>query len=193
MQQPDAEIYIHRQGFILLMTAFDAAVFDLFRVALTNDFFGLIGRIGRQEKISLERLGKFGSFEVFRDTVIEEQLKSLYLRDVLSILPTLGVDLLNAEAQDRFIDLYEMVMRRNLHVHNRGIVDERYLDRDQGGTPRYNIHGLSLGDLAVIDRPYWDKANRLCRECIFRVSKWAASFGSVVPAEHSGKDDTNDR
>jgi hypothetical protein len=133
---PQAEINVLRQGFILLMTAFDAAVFDLVRVALRNRFFALIGSFGRQEKVSLERLGSFGNFEAFRDQIIEEQLKVRYLKDLLFLLNGLDVNCVDEGAGDRFADLIELVLRRNVHVHNRGRVDERYLERDSKGQPQ---------------------------------------------------------
>ena len=42
-----------RQGFILLMTAFDAALFDLVRTKLQKDFFRLIPSLGKNEKVSV--------------------------------------------------------------------------------------------------------------------------------------------
>jgi len=176
MSAPDAEISVLRQGFITLMTIFDATIFDLMRVALTSDFFGLISAFGKSDKVSLEKLGQYSSFEDFRGEIIEEQLKSKYLRDILFTLNFLGVSLVNPGAEDRFIHLLELVLRRNVHVHNKGRVDERYLERDQNGTPRYNVYNLALGEVACIDQGYWNLANRLCRNCVVSVSGWVASL-----------------
>jgi hypothetical protein len=179
MIQPKAEINILRQGFILLLTAFDAAVFDLVRVAFTKDFFRLIGVFGKQEKISLEALARYGSFDRFRDEVIEEQLKARYLKDLLFLLDGLGVQCIDKARGERLIELVELVMRRNVHVHNRGIVDERYLERDQKGKPQFNIYNLALGSVAEIDGPYWERANRLCRNCVDNLAAWGEKLGST--------------
>lgn len=178
MTRPEAEINILRQGFILLMTAFDAAVFDLVRVALSRDFFGLISVFGRQERISLETFARYNGFEALRDDVIESQLKTRYLKDLLFLLDNLGVQCV-AEPNGRFVELVELVMRRNVHVHNRGIVDERYLERDQQGTARFNIYNLAPGSAAQIDEEYWERANTLCRHCVESVAAWANSRGSA--------------
>jgi hypothetical protein len=77
---PDAEINVLRQGFVLLMTTFDAAVFDLVRIAFRKNFFRLIGIFGKQDKISLEAIGEAGSLEALRDQMVEEQLKKRYVR-----------------------------------------------------------------------------------------------------------------
>ncbi len=54
---PHAEINILRWGFILLITDFKAAVFDLVRLKLRSEFFGMIGRFGKQEKAPLQEIG----------------------------------------------------------------------------------------------------------------------------------------
>ena len=173
MNRPEAEINVLRQGFILLLTAFDAAVFDLVRSAFNRNFFGLIGTFGRQEKVSLETLARYGSFDALRDEIIEEQLKARYLKDLLFLLNDAGVQCVDEAPGERFIELVELVMRRNVHVHNRGVVDERYLERDRQGTPRFNIYNLTLGSIAEIDEPYWNRANKLCCHCVERIAAWA--------------------
>ena len=172
---PSAEINIMRQGFILLMTAFDAAIFDLFRIALRKKFFGLIGVLGKNEKVSLDHIGNFGSFEAFRDQIIEDQLRTRYLKDLLLLLNGQGVQCVDTAQPETFGHLIELVLRRNLHVHNRGVVDERYLERDDKGNPRFNVYNLSIGDLAGIDEPYWQIASRLCTDCVAAVASWSAT------------------
>src|SRR5262249_32656358 len=78
---PTAEMNGLRQGFILLMTAFDAAIFDLVGVALRRKFFSLVGAFGKQDKVSLQEIGNLGSLEALRDKIIEEQLKKRYIKD----------------------------------------------------------------------------------------------------------------
>lgn len=176
MAAPDAEISVLRQGFVLLMTAFDAAVFDLTRVAFRQKFFDLVGTFGKQDKLLLEGLGEAGSFEAFRDQVIEEQLRKRYVKDLLGLLQSLGVELADERNGDKPVQLIELVLRRNLHVHNRGIVDERYLEPDpKSSKPRYNLYGLKSGQAACIDDDYFKTALRLCGNCVERLVRWAES------------------
>lgn len=172
--KPDAEINVVRQGFLLLMTAFDAAVFDLVRIAFRRKFFQIIGAFGKQEKVSLEGIGEAGSFEALRDHIIEDQLKKRYLKDLLGLLQSLGVSVADEKTGDRHVHLIELVLRRNVHVHNRGQVDDRYLETDpQSKRPKYNLYDLSVGDVAIIDVPYLKMANRLCENCVNRLADWA--------------------
>ena len=64
---PKSEIHIYRQGLILLVTTFDAAVFDIVRIALRTDFFGLIGKFEteKSERLSLQQIGEYGEFTDF--------------------------------------------------------------------------------------------------------------------------------
>lgn len=171
----DAEINVMRQGFILLMTTFDAAIFDLVRIKFQNDFFGLLGTFSKDEKVSLKDVAEAGSFEKFRDNSIEKQLKGRYLRDLLVILKNIGVACTDESKGDNFVHLVELVLRRNIHVHNRGVVDERYIESDKGNNTGFNPYGLKVGDVAIIDEDYWEKAARMCDECVKRVTTWASS------------------
>ena len=47
---PNAEINVLRQGFILLMTAFDAAIFDLVRIRFRADFHTLIANFAKRRQ-----------------------------------------------------------------------------------------------------------------------------------------------
>jgi hypothetical protein len=169
---PHAEINALRQGFILLMTVFDAAIFDLMRLKLRRDFFGLIGEFGNKEKVSFVQIGEAGSFDVFRDRVIEEQLRRRFVKDLLFILRHLGIACTDEANGDQFVMLVELVLRRNIHVHNRGVVDEKYLEKDKNDGVQYNIYDFQLGDVAAVDSEYWDRAIRLSTECVARVTAW---------------------
>jgi hypothetical protein len=174
MATPDAEINVLRQGFVLMMTAFDAAVFDLTRIAFRRRFFELVEAFGKQDKVTLEEIGEAGSFEAFRDRVIEEQLKKRYVKDLLWQLHAMGVELVDEKHGDKPVQLVELVLRRNLHVHNRGVVDERYLEADlKTGKPKYNLFDFKVGQAAVIDDGYYQSALRLCRDCVERLVRWA--------------------
>jgi hypothetical protein len=175
MANPDAEINVQRQGFVLLMTAFDAAVFDLTRIAFRGKFFELVGIFGKQDKVALEEIAEAGDFETLRDQIVEEQLKKRYVKDLLGLFQAIGIEVVDEKCGDRPAQLIELVQRRNLHVHNRGIVDERYLETDpKTGKAKWNLFDLKLGQLACIDRAYFDNAVRLCANCVERLVRWVA-------------------
>jgi hypothetical protein len=163
---PTAPINVHRQTFLLLLMAFDATVFDLVRVALKADFFGLISKLSKDDKkVSLSDLTAHGSFDRFCDSTIDQQLKGLYVKDlVLFLQKKAGVQLV--ETSSHFDELLEAILRRNIHIHNRGIVDQRFLN--DGCNP----HGLKLGDYAEIGFIYWHKTSSLLADAIKGLGKW---------------------
>jgi hypothetical protein len=161
---------IIRQGFIVLMAAFDAAVFDLVRFALRKKFFTLAAAFGNKDKFSISELAEFGSFERFRDEIIETQLTRRYIKGVLRLLSeSWNVECVNRADGTQFGRLIEIVLRRNVHLHNRGLIDEFYLNQN------YNLDGFKLGDAARIDEQYWQLAKDHCTYCVRQVAIWAES------------------
>lgn len=71
-----------------------------------------------------------------------------------------------------FAKLIELVLRRNIHVHNRGIVDERYLDKNMKEMANFNVYGFEVGDYARIDNEYWKEAIELCKDCVEGITGW---------------------
>jgi hypothetical protein len=173
MAMPNAEIDVLRQGFILLMTAFDAAVTDLTRIKFRQRFFDFIKMCGKNEKITLEEFGEAGSFEAFRDQVIDDQIKQRYVKELIGLLRSLGVDEGKKMPRDEYARLTEMLLRRNIHVHNRGIVDARYLESDpSSGNPRYNLFNLKEGDAAIIDDHYFNDAIARSVRFVDTLAEW---------------------
>jgi hypothetical protein len=67
---------------------------------------------GKQDKMTLEEISEAGSFEAFRDRVIEEQLKKRYVKDLLWQLHAMGVELVDEKRGDKPVQLVELVLRR---------------------------------------------------------------------------------
>lgn len=55
----------------------------------------------------------------------------------------------------------EIIQRRNLHIHKKGIVDEKYFAKGNGSEL-----GISVGDYAVIDNEYMHKATELLEKFV---------------------------
>ena len=171
MREPNGAVDMFRQGFILLMTAFDAAIFDIVRFALQAKFYKLIGKLSKGgEKYSPADMADAGSAEKFQNIVIKDHLKKKSLRELLLILnDAWNVKCVDADSGQDFKRLMELVVRRNVHVHNRGIVDQAYLESG------YNTDKFTLGDFAVIDSDYWKLAIGYTHECVRSVTIWAES------------------
>ena len=79
-------INIYRQAFILLMTAFDAAVFDLFSDVFNQDFFNIARIMNYDKKFSLGDITKHQDFNDFASKTIDIMISGKYVSDVLEIL-----------------------------------------------------------------------------------------------------------
>ena len=169
-----------------LLTHFDATVFDLTRLALRTNFFGLISTFGQREKVSYERIGQHRDFESLRDCLIDDLLKARYLKDLLFELRRLGVSLPD-DSEDGFPRLVELVLRRNIHLHNRGVVDSRYLEPGENGRPRWNLDNLSLGAEATIDAAYCHRADRLGREYVHLLADWVETGAIAITSSRERK------
>ena len=50
--------------------------------------------------------------------------------------------------------IMEMVNRRNIHIHNKGVVDERYVEE-------FNIYSYDTGEYAAITKQYFESATSI--------------------------------
>ena len=175
---PEKQSGIFRQSFILLMTHFEAAVYDLTRLALKTNFFTLAAFFGQKEKVPYARFGQHQDFESLRDSLIDDLLKARYVKELLFDLNELGVVPI-AERYEGFGRQIELILRRNIHLHNRGIVDAQYLETNREGKARWNIDGLSLGAFAPIGEVYFIRANNACAQYIEAFESWV--YAGAVP------------
>lgn len=148
-----APINIYRQSFILLLTAFDAVVFDMAKILFCNKFFEIAPFINYDKKFSLADISKYENFEEFSEKTIDLIIAGKYIADLLEIIYKYKKDIFNIDGFDCYPTLMEIVQRRNLHVHKKGIVDEKYFTKGNGSEL-----GLQIGDYAVIDDAYFNKA-----------------------------------
>lgn len=158
-------INIYRQAFILLMTAFDAAVFDLFSDIFNRDFFNIARIMNYEKKFSLSDITKHQNFSEFASETISIMISGKYISDILlEILHKYKSDFFLIEENDCFDEIMEMVQRRNLHVHKNGIVDEKYFTKGNGS--RLGIH---IGEYAVIDNLYYNNVSETLRSFISNI------------------------
>lgn len=146
-------INIYRQAFILLMTAFDAAIFDLFKNIFSQNFFCIARSLNYDKKFSLSDITKHQNFDEFASKTVDTIISGKYISDVLDILYNYRADFFQIQGSDCFEKIMEMVQRRNLHVHKNGIVDEKYFTKGNG-----SHLDIRIGEYAVIDMSYFDNA-----------------------------------
>jgi hypothetical protein len=150
-----------------MMAAFDAAIFDLVRIGLKRKTPALAEWFGKDAKYTIEKIAQLGSFDALQEDIITTQLKKRYVRELLCLLADKEkLECVDTRDGEEFARLIEIINRRNLHLHSRGVVDERYLEA-------YNLDKLKLGDTARVDELYWQLAKGYCTYCVRMVAIWA--------------------
>jgi hypothetical protein len=83
------------------------------------------------------------------------------------------------KSKGKFEQLLEHVLRRNVHLHERGYIHDKYT---KGVSELHSISPkLAEGDYAVIDRAYFDKARRRCEETIDQIYSFITSEQTYTP------------
>ena len=104
------------------------------------------------DKLSLEKIRELGSLEEAEQLLISNEIDSLLRGNIQSQLDyfekQLNIDL--KPIQSYLEDLTEMSQRRNLLVHNDGIVNKQYLLK----TPKKHLHKIKEGDKISINQEY---------------------------------------
>lgn len=154
-------INIYRQSFILLLTAFDAVIFDMAKILFCNNFFEIARFINYDKKFSLSDISNYNTFEDFSEKTIDRVLAGKYIADLLEIIYKYKKDIFNLDGIDCYSIIMEIIQRRNLHVHKKGIVDEKYFTKGNG-----NELGMQIGDYAVIDDTYFNKTVNLLEKFV---------------------------
>lgn len=164
-----AVVNLFRQGFLLLMTAFDAAVFDLTRAAIAKRFDTLAPSFAvKDKKYGIPEISRWVSSGDLTAAITEELVRSKRLQSLLQELEAKHITLVDTAGGKKNERLIEIIRRRNVHVHKRGLVDEEYV-------ADFNLDNLSVGDLAAIDDAYFAEANAYCQFCVHQLAGWAAA------------------
>lgn len=137
---------IFRQTFINIFSLFDAFVFDCVKLFFFNNPNELNNFFNNKEliKIGVEEIVSFNNIEELKNNIIQKQFEGRYLSDILLRLK--GYNKTVFDNID-FPNFMEMVSRRNIHIHNKGIVDDKYCEN-------YNIYKFKKGDFAYINNDY---------------------------------------
>lgn len=168
---PDASVNVLRQGFLLLLMAFDAAVFDITRAAIVKKPAKLVPAIiGKKNK-------NFGASEVAKwiespnpaETLTDEIMREKRLQGLIRDLQDIVNPLMDKSVGADFDRLMEAIRRRNLHVHKRGYADADYVSE-------FNHEKLKIGDFAPIGEQYLHDAHAQCVFCVKRLAAWAANI-----------------
>jgi len=140
---------IYRQSFISLFSIFDAYVFDCLKkyfAVHTNElenFFA--GSENEKIKLTYEKAIAFTDMDALKNDYVEQKFDGKYIKQILVQIKHKYPQVLDGI---EYKNIMEMVNRRNIHIHNQGVADARYIEN-------YNIFGLEINDYAQISKQYF--------------------------------------
>lgn len=139
---------IFRQSFINIFSIFDAYVFEHLKdyfYTHPNELETFLDlKTNDKIKITLEDTLSFSNIENLKYDMIQKQFSGKYLSEIIRKLKNYKVDLYK---NIDYALLMEMIERRNIHLHNKGYVDEKYKNS-------FNIYKFNIGEYAYIDSEY---------------------------------------
>lgn len=151
---------IYRQSFISLFSIFDAYVFDCLKkyfVVHTNELEGFfVGSDNEKIKLTYEKAIAFTDMDALRSDYVEQKFDGKYIKQILVQIKNKYPKVLEGI---EYKNIMEMVNRRNIHIHNQGVADARYIEN-------YNIFGLEMNDYAQISKQYFLDAVAILKKII---------------------------
>ena len=114
--------------------------------------------------VKTHEIAACATFDSFKEIQIETLLKKCYVKDLLYILHNKFGSLFDIDGKDTYPILQEMIGRRNVHVHNNGIVDQMYLEK-------FNLYGATQGEYLKINKEYFDNATTLTMKVVTSISQ----------------------
>ncbi len=142
---------LYRGSLLLLVTYFE----NLIAGVLRESFVKYPQRISLDEKsVSYKMLTEMNSIEEIKNTLIDQEVTNKMYDSLLDWKNYFQKNLkLKLKAwDDEFKLIQEIMARRNLYVHNNGVVNSIYINLVKG------VNKDSIGNILSIDREYIDNA-----------------------------------
>ena len=125
---------------------------DYFVYLLNTSFFEVVRYANIDKSYKIKDLNGLSTMDEFKEKIINDIVESKKIHAILKILVDYNPDLFVINGSDIKDEIFEIIGRRNIHVHKKGIVDEGYLRQSNG-----NPYGFSTGDYCAIDSIYFNK------------------------------------
>ena len=140
---------IYRQAFVNLFSIFDAYVFDYLKKYFFNHISELESFLGGEKlKVPYEDIFANQTINEAKDDFIRKKFDGKYIKQLLKALHHSNITVFDGIEYPKIM---EMVNRRNIHIHNKGIVDNRYVEE-------FNIYSYDTGEYAAITKQYFESA-----------------------------------
>lgn len=165
-------INIYRQSIILLVATFEATITDSLKIIYSNNFIRYVEKLCKDDKILYSDISKSACLDDLKMITVCNDLNKKKFRAILYEMKTYDNKIFIIENRNVFVEIIETIKRRNLHIHNKGIVDDEYLEINKDGKSCFNPDNLEKGTYAVIDYKYFYRKCILLTDLIKKLSNY---------------------
>lgn len=156
-------INVYKQAFITLMTIFEATIKDMFRCLFKNNFYCVYKYINNTIK---EDLKEYNTFDEMVEKIVNKYVDEKYISQIIEVLKKYNKDLfVDNMGVDMYSDVVELISRRNIHIHNKGNVDQKYLQK----TSNAYLKGYKMNDFLPINFSYYIHATRITQKIVEKI------------------------
>ena len=170
MFESTSNINIYRQSFILMVTVFEAVFIDILKEVYTSDFTGFVECVKPVSKISYSDITNLDDLTNLNRILVESKLESTQISAILNEFKKYKTSCFLIHENNEFKKILEIIKRRNIHIHNKGMVDYKYLDKDKEGKIKFNPYQLVENSYAEIDSQYFRNSCTLLKEFIDNIN-----------------------
>ena len=145
---------LYKSSLVSLIIYFESLVSQLFK----EDFERHPDKIGLNDKtVKFSQIDELKEIESVKDYLIENEIVNMMYKDIGKWFDYFRKNIDLKPIDGKMDDLIEITKRRNLLVHNNGVVNTFYID----SIPDKFKSNLKKGSVLVVDRQYIDNAIRI--------------------------------
>ena len=148
-----SNLNLFRQSFILTVALFDALFSDVLKLIVLKNFFGFINVNEKNVKNKMESLYGYSSFESFQEAMANNIIDNSQIRLLIMMLYKFNHNYFIVGGKDIYLDIIEILARRNVHLHRKGFADKGYFEQATCET-----YSFSSGDYLPISHTYYNHA-----------------------------------
>jgi len=146
-----SNLNLFRQSFILTVALFDALFSDALKLIILRNFMDFISANKKHVQNKVEDLFGYSTFELFQEAMTNNIINNSQIRLLIKMLYNFNKNYFVVDSNDIFSDVTEILARRNVHLHRKGIADEGYFEQAACAT-----YSFSNGDYLPIDHTYYN-------------------------------------
>ena len=148
-----SKLNLFRQSFILTVALFDALFSDTLEQIISRNFMEFINANKKYVQNKIGGLFGYSTFELFRETTTSDIIDNSPIRLLIKMLYNFKKNYFVVDGNDIFSDITEILARRNIHLHRKGIADKGYFEQTTCGT-----YSVNDGDYLQINHTYYIRA-----------------------------------